>query len=115
MARSRGSAGFRWLRTVTGPVAVVAAAGALTGLAASSAGAAVALPGPDGPGGVGIRAAGGDKAAAQRSRAGVPAPFTRDSRTVRHANGSYTTTIYPHPAFYHTAAGWLPVDSRLVA
>ncbi len=46
---------------------------------------------------------------------GVPAPFTRDSRTVRHANGSYTTTIYPHPAFYRAGSEWQPIDSTLVA
>ncbi len=47
-------------------------------------------------------------------RAGVPQPMTRDSRTVRHANGSYTTTVYPGPVNYHTASGWRPIDSALV-
>jgi RHS repeat-associated protein len=45
----------------------------------------------------------------------VPQPLTRNSRTVRHANGSYTTTIYPGSVNYRTAAGWQPIDSSLVA
>ena len=53
--------------------------------------------------------------AAARDLVGVPQPLTRDSRTVRHANGSYTTTIFPDPVNYRTAAGWAPIDSSLVA
>jgi hypothetical protein len=49
------------------------------------------------------------------SQAGAPQPRTRTSRTVRHANGSYTTTIYPRPVNYWTATGWQPIDSSLVA
>src|SRR6266702_8339032 len=115
MARSRRSAGNRWLRLVTRSLTVLATGGALTGLLASSAGAAVAVPNPDGPGGVVLRASSAHKTGAPRSRVGVPAPFTRDSRTVRHANGSYTTTIYPHPAFYRAGSEWQPIDSTLVA
>ncbi len=46
---------------------------------------------------------------------GVPQPLTRDSRTVRHANGRYTTTIYPGSVNYRTPSGWRPIDSSLVA
>src|SRR6266496_3861338 len=48
-------------------------------------------------------------------RVGVPQPLTRDSRTVRHANGRYTTTIYPGSVNYRTPSGWRPIDSSLVA
>ena len=38
-------------------------------------------------------------------RPGVPPPLTQHSRTVRHADGTYTTTIYPGSVNYRTAAG----------
>lgn len=53
-------------------------------------------------------------AAGVGGRAGVPQPLTRNSRTVRHANGSYTTTIFPGSVNYRTAASWRPIDSSLV-
>ncbi len=117
MARPRVFAGcvfpgalVRWLAV---PVAVATAAGLL----ASPAAAAVRDLSPDGPGGTAARLPLGahQAAAAANSRVGVPKPFTRDSRTVRHANGSYTTTVFPGPVNYRTAAGWAPIDSSLVA
>src|SRR6266851_4169686 len=114
MARSRVFAGcvfpgalVRWLVV---PVAVATAAGLL----ASPAAAAVRDLSPDGPGGAAGRLPLGAHQAAG-SRVGVPQPFTRDSRSVRHANGSYTTTVFPGPVNYRTAAGWAPIDSSLVA
>src|SRR5713101_5813510 len=116
MARPRVFAGsvFPWalVRWLAVPVAVATAAGLL----AAPAAAAVRDFRPDGPGGAAGRLRlGAHQAAAAKSRVGVPQPFTRDSRTVRHANGSYTTTVFPGPVNYRTAAGWAPIDSSLVA
>jgi RHS repeat-associated protein len=117
MARPRVFAGcvfsgalVRWLAV---PVAAATAASLLTLPAA----AAVRELSPDGPGGAAARLPSGahQAAAAMGSRAGVPQPFTTDSRTVRHANGSYTTTIFPGSVNYRAAGGWAPIDSSLVA
>jgi RHS repeat-associated protein len=84
------------------PVAVAT----VVGVAGPPAGAAVAdhPAGPPRP--VAVHPGGPAKAR-------VPAP-TRTSRTVRRADGRYTTTIYPHSVNYRTAGGWRRIDSSLV-
>src|SRR5215475_6660764 len=114
MARSRGSAGCPWLWRMARWLAVPVAAAMATGMLALPSGAAVTAPAPDGLGDFGAQPFGAHRAAPAKSRAWVPQPLTRNSRTVRHANGSYTTTIFPAPVNYRTAAGWAPIDSSLV-
>ena len=118
MAGSRGSARIglsgRLARRLAVPIAVVTAVGVLS------------VPAKGGPitnrerparGSAAASPASGKHAASAsaKSRVGVPPPLTRNSRTVRHTNGSYTTTIYPGSVNYRNAAGWQPIDSTLVA
>src|SRR5215472_14192562 len=102
MTRSVGWAGIRRpCRPGRGLVvgAVVTVTAALTAPAA----AAAVVPGRGGvPGHAAAAAPYVYKTRHVGRRAGVPLPMTRDSRTVRHANGRYTTTIYPGPVNYHT-------------
>src|SRR5262245_21896625 len=114
MTRSRGWAGSRRLRRPGRGLTVPAAVVVMTAGLAVPAGAAVAVPSPDRPGGPGVTAPRAHAAAHGSAQAGVRQPMTRFSRTVRHANGRYTTTIYPGPVNYRTAAGWRPIDSALV-
>src|SRR5260370_19472260 len=114
MAPSRGSPGSILLHRIVAWVPVPAAAVVAIGVVSLPGGAAVGDHDPLGRAGA---AAGPPAHRAQpaTSRPGVPQPLTRNSRTVRRANGSYTTTIYPDSVNYRTAAGWAPIDSSLVA
>ena len=116
MARSRRLAGSLSLCKVTRWLAVPVAAAAAIGVVGVPAGAAVTDHNPVGRAGAaaGLPPAHG-AGPAKAAVSGLPQPLTRNSRTVRHANGSYTTTIYPGPVNYRTAAGWAPIDSSLVA
>jgi hypothetical protein len=113
MAGSRGSARIgssrRLARRLAVPIAVVTAVGVLS------------VPAKGGPITNRERPARGSAGTSPSSakpavaKSHVPPPLTRNSRTVRHANGSYTTTIYPGSVNYQSAAGWQPIDSTLVA
>ena len=110
MTRLVGWAGKGRLRRPGSGLALVAA---VVTMIAGPAGAAVAAPGHAGPvHAIAVRPVGKPPGAGRR--AGIPLPMTRDSRTVRHANGRYTTTIYPGAVNYHTAQGWRRIDSALV-
>src|SRR5262249_22026281 len=76
-----------------GGLAVGAAGVGMPAGLAGPAGAAVAVPSPDRPGVPGVTAPRAHAAAHGSAQAGVRQPMTRFSRTVRHANGRYTTTI----------------------
>jgi RHS repeat-associated protein len=115
VARSRRSAGSllscRLVRWLAVPTAVAAAVGV------ASLPARAAVTDHDRGRHAGARAAPAARGApaGKIPARGVPQPLTRTSRTVRHANGSYTTTIYPGPVNYRTATGWHRIDSSLVA
>src|SRR5258708_5652262 len=109
MARPRVFAGCVFSGALVRWLAVPVAAAAAAGLLASPAAAAVRDFRPGGPGGAAAPMPSGAHKAAAVSRVGVPQPFTRDSRTVRHANGSYTTTVFPGPVNYQPPAGTPPL------
>jgi RHS repeat-associated protein len=113
MAGSRGSARLgssrRLVRRLAVPIAVVTAVGVLSVPARGGS-----ISNHERP----ARASAGTSPSSARpavAKSHVPPPLTRNSRTVRHANGSYTTTIYPGSVNYRNAAGWQPIDSTLVA
>src|SRR6266404_7352687 len=115
MAPSRRSPGSILLHRIVGWVAVPAAAVVAIGVVSLPAGAAVTDHNPVGQAGVAAGPPAHRARPATTAVSGLPQPLTRNSRTVRRANGSYTTTIYPDSVNYRTAAGWAPIDSSLVA
>jgi RHS repeat-associated protein len=114
MAGSRGSARIgssgRLVRRLAAPIAVVTVVGVLS---VPARGGSISNHARPARGSAGTTPASGTAPAAARGH--VPPPLTRNSRTVRHANGSYTTTVYPGSVNYRNAAGWQPIDSTLVA
>ncbi len=119
MVRSRRLAGRFSLCKLARRLAVPAAVAAAVGVVSLPAGAAVTDHNPIGRAGAPAGPPPAHRAAmagqAKAPVSGLAQPLTRNSRTVRHANGSYTTTIFPGPVNYRTAAGWQPIDSSLVA
>jgi RHS repeat-associated protein len=116
MAGSRGSARIgssrRLVRRLAVPIAVVTAVGVLS---VPAKGRSITNHERPARGSAGASPASGKHGAPTAAKGHVPPPLTRNSRTVRHANGSYTTTIYPGSVNYRTGAGWQPIDSTLVA
>src|SRR6266545_848295 len=115
--RSRASAGRKLFSGCVRWLAIPVTAATAVGVLAVPAGARVADHDPLGRAGAAAGSPSGARRAAPSAgrRVGVPQPLTRDSRTVRHANGRYTTTIYPGSVNYRTPSGWRPIDSSLVA
>src|SRR6266702_5022537 len=107
MVRSRRLAGRFSLCKLARRLAVPAAMAAAVGVVSLPAGAAVTDHNPIGRAGAPAGPPPAHRAAmagqAKAPVSGLAQPLTRNSRTVRHANGSYTTTIFPGPVNYRTA------------
>src|SRR5829696_5852154 len=100
-------------QTLRRPVAKLAAACLVAGLAAVAPPRDTAMAGP------------GPAPTTEQGSQPKPAPLpvgeladrrTRTSKTVRAASGKLTTSVYPQPIHYRDAGGrWQPIDTRLSA